>query len=62
MPLYEYRCRSCGQRFERVVPMSAADAQVTCPVCERQQTERLISQVAGVGAACDAGSSAGGGG
>ncbi len=62
MPLYEYRCRYCGERFEKLVPMSASAAAVVCPVCERQEAERLISQVATVGAACDAGTSGGGGG
>ena len=62
MPLYEYRCTYCSERFEKLVPMSVSSATVTCPVCERQQAERLISQVATVGAACDAGTNGGGGG
>jgi putative FmdB family regulatory protein len=62
MPLYEYRCRYCGARFEKLVSISASTAEVVCPVCERQQAERLISQVAIVGAACDTGTTGGGGG
>ncbi len=62
MPLYEYRCGHCGEVFERLVTLSASAAEVTCPVCERREAERLISQVARVGAACDAGTSGGGGG
>ena len=44
MPLYEYRCRYCGERFEKLVPMSASSADVVCPVCERQAAERLITE------------------
>ena len=62
MPLYEYCCGYCGERFEKLVPISAAGSPMTCPVCGRQQAERLISQVATVGATCDAGTNGGGGG
>jgi putative FmdB family regulatory protein len=62
MPLYEYRCRYCGERFEKLVRMSAPAADQVCPVCERPEAERLISQVATVGTACDAGTTGGGGG
>ncbi|HVA24492.1 MAG TPA: zinc ribbon domain-containing protein [Chloroflexota bacterium] len=62
MPLYEYRCTYCGERFEKLMPMSASSAMVNCPVCERQRAERIMSQVATVGAACDTGIAGGGGG
>jgi putative FmdB family regulatory protein len=41
MPLYEYKCKKCGHRFERIQTYSAADAK-ECPVCQGE-VERLIS-------------------
>ena len=32
MPLYEYRCEACGQREEKLEPMSAPEAH-DCPGC-----------------------------
>jgi putative FmdB family regulatory protein len=32
VPIYEYRCRSCGHRLEEVQPMGAA-APGPCPKC-----------------------------
>jgi putative FmdB family regulatory protein len=40
MPIYEYRCGNCGERFEE---LTAADAAApTCPRCGGE-TERLLS-------------------
>ena len=41
MPLYEYRCKPCGHRFEKIQSFSAPDEK-ECPVC-RGEVERLIS-------------------
>jgi putative FmdB family regulatory protein len=41
MPLYEYKCKKCGHRFERIQTYSAADPK-ECPVCQGE-VERLIS-------------------
>ena len=41
MPLYEYKCKKCGHRFERIQTYSAADA-TECPVCQGE-VEKLIS-------------------
>ncbi len=69
MPLYEYRCQCCGERFERLVRAAAAldgnDGQqrggqeVACPRCGAPQVERLFSAFARGAAAwgaprCDA--------
>jgi putative FmdB family regulatory protein len=31
VPLYEYRCRTCEDRFELRRPMAEADAPASCP-------------------------------
>ncbi|HEY0796724.1 MAG TPA: zinc ribbon domain-containing protein [Acidisarcina sp.] len=41
MPLYEYRCKACGHRFEKIQTYSAPDEK-ECPVC-KGEVERLIS-------------------
>jgi putative FmdB family regulatory protein len=41
MPIYEYSCQACGDRFDVLV--RDASARVTCPSCESQDLERLLS-------------------
>ncbi len=41
MPLYEYRCQSCGHQFEKIQSFSAPEEK-ECPVC-KGPVERLIS-------------------
>ena len=60
MPLYEYRCQSCGARFERLVRGTtvAADAVSTrpaiiCPQCASEEVTRLLSAFARTSTACD---------
>lgn len=43
MPIYEYICLDCRQRFEALRPMKAADAPIACEFCQGQQTSRLLS-------------------
>ncbi|HUZ27779.1 MAG TPA: zinc ribbon domain-containing protein [Solirubrobacteraceae bacterium] len=44
MPLYDFVCRSCGERFEA---RSSPEAPVACPVCGAPDTERQVSGFAG---------------
>jgi len=41
VPLYEYRCNSCGHQFEKIQSFSAPEEK-ECPVCQGP-VERLIS-------------------
>jgi putative FmdB family regulatory protein len=41
MPIYEYRCRGCGQDFEKYV--HAATTAVSCPGCASAQVTRKLS-------------------
>jgi putative FmdB family regulatory protein len=45
VPIYEFECRSCGQRFEELVGSHVAreTAEVRCPECGAAEPERLIS-------------------
>lgn len=41
MPLYEYRCKSCGHQFEKIQSFSAPEEK-ECPQCHGE-VERLLS-------------------
>ncbi|MEW6440766.1 MAG: zinc ribbon domain-containing protein [bacterium] len=41
MPIFEYHCRSCDKKFEKLV--LRRDMQVQCPQCRADEVERLIS-------------------
>ena len=43
MPLYDFRCRSCGDEFERLVRQQET---IECPSCRGQDLERLLSTFA----------------
>jgi len=62
MPLYEYVCADCGERFDALRPMRDADAPIDCPRCGGQRTSRGISLFAAIsseGVIAGAGSSCG---
>jgi putative FmdB family regulatory protein len=43
MPIYEFECEQCGERFEELVAAGAVDA--ACPRCAATRTRRLLSGV-----------------
>jgi len=43
MPIYEFECEECGNRFEELVPGEAAE--VACPSCGSTRARRLLSAV-----------------
>lgn len=45
MPIYEYRCESCGEELERLQRMSD-DKLVDCPACGKPALKRLVSAAA----------------
>jgi putative FmdB family regulatory protein len=42
MPIFEYLCRDCGTRFEKLVLKPATD-KVSCPSCGKKRLEQQIS-------------------
>jgi putative FmdB family regulatory protein len=47
MPLFEYRCETCGQRFEKL--HKAEDAALpACPACGGTAATKLISSFSGI--------------
>ena len=58
MPLYEYRCSECGERFELIRRFQEADRELACPRCQSEQVERQISSFfgcLGLGSNCGSG-------
>jgi putative FmdB family regulatory protein len=49
MPLYEYRCKSCGEVFEKMMRWSEADRSPVCPNCQSADTHKQISTFASHG-------------
>jgi len=40
MPLYEYQCRGCGERFEYLV---RGDDKPSCPACDSRELDKQMS-------------------
>ena len=44
MPLYDFECRACGERFEELV--AHVDLLPPCPACGAAEVQRLLSPIA----------------
>jgi putative FmdB family regulatory protein len=45
MPIYEYECEACGNRFEQIQKFSDSPIEV-CPKCGQRQVRKLLSSPA----------------
>ncbi|MEW5871398.1 MAG: zinc ribbon domain-containing protein [Chloroflexota bacterium] len=43
MPIYEYVCQDCGERFEKMRSMKDADVPAACSKCAGNHTSRMLS-------------------
>lgn len=43
MPLYDYRCKKCGRRFEIDAHLAERDKLAVCPKCHSKKVEVVIS-------------------
>lgn len=41
MPIFEFQCRDCGAKFERIV--NSASGKVSCKSCESTLVSKLLS-------------------
>lgn len=44
MPIYEYECKSCKTRFEKLQPMTSEPIKI-CPECGEEQVRRVLQPV-----------------
>jgi len=40
MPIFEYKCKKCGHKFEELV---SGKEKISCPKCGSENLEKLIS-------------------
>jgi len=43
MPIYEYECTACGEKFELRRSMSDSDSEIKCPRCGAEKPRRVLS-------------------
>lgn len=41
MPIFEYRCRECGAKFEKILPNGSSE--VVCQHCSSRRVDKLLS-------------------
>jgi putative FmdB family regulatory protein len=51
MPIYEYRCKKCGNAFEKLVSFSSKD-KIKCPKCESDEVLKKMSMTASGKSGC----------
>ncbi len=55
MPIYEYECIKCGEKFDmfgRLNDDKKVDAEITCPKCGSNLVERVFSTFGLSSASC----------
>jgi len=43
MPIYEYQCTKCGERFELRRNIADSDSEIACPKCGQKSPKRVLS-------------------
>ena len=43
MPIYEYQCPECRERFSLLRPMRESDQPARCPKCGHEEARRVVS-------------------
>jgi putative FmdB family regulatory protein len=56
MPIFEYRCKDCGKRFESLV-LARSAKPAECPACRSRKVEQQLSVFAVAGASAKSGGS-----
>jgi putative FmdB family regulatory protein len=49
MPIYEYECRSCKERFEVMQKISEGNEALHCPSCDTDKPTKLLSAFCSIG-------------
>jgi putative FmdB family regulatory protein len=40
--MYDYRCNSCGYKFDKLVSFSASEKSIECPKCKKHDSKKLL--------------------
>jgi len=43
MPIYEYECTKCDERFELRRSIADSDSEIRCPKCGAEKPRRVLS-------------------
>lgn len=43
MPIYEYECTECGEKFELLRKLTDKDSEIKCPKCNKTAAKRVLS-------------------
>jgi putative FmdB family regulatory protein len=43
MPIYEYVCQNCGEKYDKFVRSSLAKIELECPRCGSSRAEKAFS-------------------
>ncbi|MFC1938889.1 zinc ribbon domain-containing protein [Chloroflexota bacterium] len=46
VPIYEYQCVKCGERFELLRRINDKDSEIKCPKCGKLAANRMLSTFA----------------
>ena len=49
MPIYEYVCQDCGEKYEKFVRSLSAKVELICPECGSQHAEKAFSVFGAIG-------------
>ena len=55
MPIYEYVCKNCGNKFELIRFASDNDSNIECPGCGEKKTEKAVSSPVSLQGSCSGG-------
>jgi putative FmdB family regulatory protein len=43
MPIYEYKCTDCGERFDKWLRSMGCEDETRCPKCNGQHVKKAVS-------------------
>ncbi len=43
MPIYKYKCKVCGQIYEKLSSISERNEMKSCPYCGKMESVKLVS-------------------
>ena len=44
MPIFEFKCVDCGHVFEKIFMRSDEEVSISCPACQCESIERVVSR------------------